>query len=143
MKVLMINGSPKANGNTAAALAEMEKIFTQEGIEAETIQVGHQAIRGCVACGGCYRAGKCVIDDSISELADKFQAADGLVIASPVYYASANATLTAAMFIHNQAFKGSYMYNRASAASMLIFIMVAVCSAVVFFLMRDKNEARR
>ena len=55
----------------------------------------------------------------------------------------ANATLTAAMFIHNQAFKGSYMYNRASAASMLIFIMVAVCSAVVFFLMRDKNETRR
>ena len=97
MKVLMLNGSPKANGNTAAALAEMEKIFAQEGIEVETVQVGSQAVRGCIACGSCYKNGKCVFDDVVGELAPKFEAADGLVVATPVYYASANATLIAAL----------------------------------------------
>ena len=97
MKVLMINGSPRSNGNTAAALSEMEKIFVQEGIEAEIVQIGHKPIRGCIACGSCYRSGKCVFDDAVNELASKFQEADGLVVASPVYYASANATLIAAL----------------------------------------------
>lgn len=97
MKVLLLNGSPKANGNTAAALAEMEKIFTQEGIAVETVVVGDQAVRGCVACGGCYRLGKCVFDDVVNELAPKFREADGLVVASPVYYASPNATLLAVL----------------------------------------------
>ncbi len=97
MKVLMINGSPKANGNTAAALAEMEKVFAQEGIEAETVQVGHQAVRGCIACNSCSRDGKCVFDDVVNTLSQKFREADGLVVASPVYYASANATLVAAL----------------------------------------------
>jgi len=97
MKVLMLNGSPKANGNTAAALAEMEKIFVQEGIEAETVQVGNQPVRGCIACGGCYKTNKCVFDDIVNELAPKFLEADGLVIGSPVYYASANATLVAVL----------------------------------------------
>ena len=97
MKVLMLNGSPKANGNTAIALAEMEKIFVQEGVEVETVQVGNQAVRGCIACGSCYKNGKCVFDDVVNELAIKFQEADGLVVASPVYYASANATLIATL----------------------------------------------
>ena len=97
MKVLMINGSPKAKGNTALALAEMEKVFAQEGIEVETVQVGHQAVRGCTACGACSRDGQCVYDDVVNELAPKFQEADGLVVASPVYYASANATLIAVL----------------------------------------------
>ena len=97
MKVLMLNGSPKANGNTALALAEMEKIFALEGIETETVQVGHKDIRGCISCGSCYQTGKCVFDDVVNELASKFQEADGLVVASPVYYASANATLIAAL----------------------------------------------
>lgn len=97
MKVLIINGSPKSNGNTAAALAEMERIFAQEGIEAEIVQVGHKAIRGCIACNCCAREGKCVFDDEVNELAAKFNAADGLVVASPVYYASANATLIAVL----------------------------------------------
>ena len=97
MKVLMINGSPKANGNTAAALAEMAAVFAQEGIEAEIVQVGHKAVRGCIACNGCAREGKCVFDDVVTELTSKFQEADGLVLASPVYYASANATLVAAL----------------------------------------------
>lgn len=97
MKVLMLNGSPKANGNTATALAEMEKVFLQEGIEVETVQVGNQAIRGCIACGGCFKTGKCVFDDVVNELAEKFAQSDALVVASPVYYASANATLIAAL----------------------------------------------
>ena len=97
MKVLMINGSPRPNGNTAMALAEMEKIFAQEGIETESIQVGNQNIRGCIACGHCYKNGKCVFDDCINDIAAKFEDADGLVVASPVYYASANATLIAVL----------------------------------------------
>ena len=95
MKVLLINGSPKANGNTAQALQEMEKVFAQEGVEAEIVHVGTQNIRGCIACGGCARTGKCVFDDPVNEVALKFQEADGLVVASPVYYASPNATLVA------------------------------------------------
>lgn len=95
MKVLILNGSPKANGNTAMALKEMENVFTSEGIEFETIVVGNKDIRGCVACGKCGETGKCVFNDIVNEIASKFQKADGLVIASPVYYASANATLVA------------------------------------------------
>ena len=97
MKVLMLSGSPHANGNTALSLLEMEKVFAQEGIEVETVQVGHKAVRGCIACGGCYETGKCVFDDVVNELSPKFQEADGLVVASPVYYASANATLIAVL----------------------------------------------
>ena len=94
MKVLMLNGSPRVNGNTVA-LREMEAVFAREGIETETVQVGQRDIRGCIACGKCGQLGKCVFDDIVNELAPKFQAADGLVIASPVYYASANPTLVA------------------------------------------------
>ena len=97
MKVLMLNGSPKANGNTAAALAEMAAIFAQEGIEVETVQVGHLAVRGCMGCGACYKVKKCVHDDIVNELAEKLEQADGLVLGSPVYYASANSTLTAVL----------------------------------------------
>lgn len=97
MKVLLLNGSPKANGNTALALTEMEAVFQQEGIDTEIVQVGHLAVRGCVACNGCAKAGKCVFDDVVNELAPKFEQADGLVVASPVYYASPNATLVAVL----------------------------------------------
>ncbi len=97
MKVLLLNGSPKANGNTALALTEMEKVFAQEGIETETVQVGNKAVRGCISCYSCYEKGKCVFDDIVNELAPKFREADGLVVASPVYYASPNATLIATL----------------------------------------------
>ena len=97
MKVLLLNGSPKPNGNTALALREMAEVFAQEGIEAEIVHVGNQDIRGCIACGSCGRLGKCVFDDAVNAIAAKFEAADGLVIGSPVYYASANATLMALM----------------------------------------------
>lgn len=95
MKVLMINGSPRKEGNTTIALREMEKIFAGEGVETETIQIGNRDIRGCIACGACAQSGKCVFDDAVNEAAPKLEACDGLVIASPVYYASANATLVA------------------------------------------------
>lgn len=95
MKVLMINGSPRKNGNTALALAEMEKIFLENDIEVETVQVGNLAVRGCTACGRCRKEklGKCVIDDIVNEVAPKLEECDGLVLGSPVYYASANGTL--------------------------------------------------
>ena len=97
MKVLIINGSPRPNGNTAIALNEMVKVFQTDGIETDVVQIGSQVIRGCIACGACYEKGKCVFDDVVNELAPKFEEADGLVIASPVYYASANATLIACL----------------------------------------------
>ena len=95
MKVLMINGSPRPNGNTAVALREMETVFKAEGIETEIIQVGNKAIRGCIACGKCAEKGRCIFNDAVNEVAPKFEACDGLVVGSPVYYASANATLVA------------------------------------------------
>ena len=95
MKVLLINGSPHQNGNTAAALNEMIAVFEKEGIETELLHVGALPIRGCVACYQCYRQGKCVFDDVVNEAAAKLEASDGLVVGSPVYYAGANATLTA------------------------------------------------
>lgn len=95
MNVLMINGSPKPNGNTAIALREMEQIFVQEGIQVETVHVGNKNIRGCIGCNKCMEAGKCVFDDLVNETAPKFEACDGLVVGTPVYYASANATLVA------------------------------------------------
>lgn len=97
MKVLIINGSPHAGGNTSIALDEMVKIFDEEGIDTEIVQIGNKDVRGCVACGTCFTNGKCVFDDVVNELAPKFEEADGLVIASPVYYASANATLIACL----------------------------------------------
>ena len=93
MKVLMINGSPRKNGNTSIALGEMERIFQEEGIQVETVQLGTQDIRGCIACLSCKKKGRCVFDDRVNQTAPKFEAADGLVIATPVYFASANGSL--------------------------------------------------
>lgn len=97
MKVLLLNGSPHAEGSTATALHEMEKVFQANGIETEIVQVGNQAVRGCVACGSCVKTGKCIVEDCVNEVAKKFEEADGLVVGSPVYYASANATLVAVL----------------------------------------------
>ena len=95
MNVLMINGSPHPRGNTYLALHEMEQVFARENIATEILTVGNRDIRGCTACGQCGETGRCVFDDLVNETAPKFAACDGLVIASPVYYASANATLIA------------------------------------------------
>ena len=93
MNVLIINGSPHAKGNTALALSEMQKIFDADGIETTLLHIGNKAIRGCIACGSCGKTGKCAIDDDVNRAAELFEKADGLVVASPVYYASANGTL--------------------------------------------------
>lgn len=93
MKVLLFNGSPKLHGNTAFALEQMIEVFAENGVETELIQVGSKNIRGCIACGSCYKTGKCVFDDLVNETAPKLAAADGVVIASPVYYAGPNGTL--------------------------------------------------
>lgn len=95
MKVLLINGSPHTAGSTYTALHEMEKIFWENGIETELLQVGGMEIRGCVACRSCRETGRCVFDDVVNEVAEKLADSDGLVLGSPVYYASANGTLTA------------------------------------------------
>ena len=93
MKALLINGSPRANGNTARALEEMVKVFHEEGVETEIVHVGNKEIRGCIACRQCFKTGKCVFDDAVNEVVPKFAQCDGLVVGSPVYYASANGTL--------------------------------------------------
>ena len=95
MKVLMINGSPHVHGNTYIALREMEKVFAEEGIETEILHIGNQNIRGSIASGKCMETGACVFDDAVNKGAAKFEECDGLVVGSPVYYAGANATLTA------------------------------------------------
>ena len=97
MKVLILNGSPKTNGNTMTAISEMVKVFDDQGVESEIIHVGNKDIRGCISCNSCAVKGKCVFDDVVNEIAPKFEEADGLVLASPVYYASANATLIACL----------------------------------------------
>ena len=93
MKVLIINGSPHSKGNTAIALEEMSRQFEKNGIETEIITIGNKAIRGCIACRSCAATGKCVFDDEVNKIAEIFEQADGLVIGTPVYYASANGTL--------------------------------------------------
>ena len=93
MKVLILNGSPKANGNTAFALSQMAEVFAENGVEVEVFQVGSQLIRGCTGCGSCYKTRKCVFDDLVNEVAAKLPSYDGIVVGSLVYYASPNGTL--------------------------------------------------
>ena len=95
MKVLILNGSPRVDGNTTVAVNELVNTFNVEGIETEVVQVGGKVIRGCIACLSCVKTGKCVFDDAVNEVAERFKDADGLIVASPVYYAQANATLVA------------------------------------------------
>ena len=97
MKVLIINASPRVNGNTSIAVKELVKTFEDQDVQTEVVQIGANAIRGCIACGKCSQLGKCVFDDAVNLIAPKFKEADGLVVATPVYYASANATLIACM----------------------------------------------
>lgn len=126
MKVLMLNGSPRVGGNTSVALREMEEVFRQEGIEVETIQVGQKDVRGCIACGKCGALGKCVFDDVVNELAPKFQKADGLVVASPVYYASANPTLVALL---NRLFFSTRFDKRMKVGASVVCARRGGCSA--------------
>ena len=95
MNVLIINGSPHLKGNTSIAINELVKTFDKNGVETEVVNVGPKDIRGCIACYKCAETGKCVFNDLVNETAPKFEKADGLIIATPVYYACANATLVA------------------------------------------------
>ena len=97
MKVLMINGSPRANGNTALALGQMKQVFDLYGVQVECVQVGQLSVRGCTACLSCAKTARCAIDDVVNEIADKLRECDGMVIASPVYYAAANGTLVSVL----------------------------------------------
>ena len=96
-KVILLNGSAHINGCTATALNEMIGVFEKEGIGTELIQVGAKDIRGCISCNRCSELGKCVFDDLVNEVAPKFEEADGLVVGSPVYYASPNGTIISFM----------------------------------------------
>lgn len=119
MKVLLINGSPKRDGNTAIALNEIEKTLNANGIETETVQVGGKDIRGCVACGFCNTHAKCAFLDVVNETAEKFEKADGLIVASPVYFASANGTLIS--------FLDRLFYSTRFDKTMKVGASVAVC----------------
>ena len=126
MKVLIINGSPRKDGNTSIAIREMEKVFAEEGVETETVQIGNQAIRGCIACGSCKKTGKCVFNDVVNELAGKLEAADGLVAATPVYYASANATLIACL---DRLFQSTRFDKRMKVGAGVVVARRGGCSA--------------
>lgn len=126
MKVLLINGSPKAKGNTAFALAQMAEVFSEQGIDVQTIHVGNQAVRGCLACGACKKAGKCVFDDTVNQTAELFREADGLVVASPVYYASANATLIAFL---DRLFQSTSFDKRMKVGASVVVARRGGCSA--------------
>ena len=126
MKALLINGSPKAKGNTAFALAQMAEVFSEQGIDVQTIHVGNQAVRGCIACGACKKAGKSVFDDTVNQTAELFREADGLVVASPVYYASANATLIAFL---DRLFQSTSFDKRMKVGASVVVARRGGCSA--------------
>ena len=119
MKVLIINGSPRSGGNTEVALAEMKKVFDAEGVEYEVVNAGAQPIGGCMACNACKSIGKCVMKDLVNETAPKFAEADGVVIASPVYFASANGNLIS--------FLDRLFYSTSFDKAMKVGCAVTVC----------------
>ncbi len=126
MKVLLLNGSPRQDGNTTIALNEMEKVFAEEGIDTETIRIGDKDIRGCTACNACKKTGKCVFDDIVNEIAVKFEEADGLVVGSPVYYASANATVIALL---DRLFYSTSFDKRMKVGASVVIARRGGCSA--------------
>ena len=119
MKVLILNGSPRKDGNTSIALNEAARILNENGIETEEVRVGNQAVRGCMACNACGKLGKCVYDDIVNEIAPKFEEADGLIVGSPVYYGSANATLIAVL--------DRLFYSTSFSKTMKVGAAVAIC----------------
>ena len=125
-KVLMLNGSPRPDGNIALAFHEMEQVFDECGVAHENILLGRQAIRGCIACESCRKTGKCVFDDIVNELAGKLEAADGLVIGSPVYYGSANGTLMSAL---QRLFYSSHFDKRLKVGASVVSARRSGCTA--------------
>ena len=117
MKVLMINGSPHENGSTRRALDEVAKVLNGQDIETEIITVGNKAIVGCTACCACSKLGKCVTDDIVNEIIEKLKVADGLVVGSPVYYASMNGTLKSVL---DRVFFGKTCFANKPAAAIAV-----------------------
>jgi len=128
MKILMLNGSPKENGNTARLLAEMTEIFEREGIEVVYYHVGNMLVRGCTSCAACYKIKKCVMDDIVNELAAKLDECDGMVVGSPVYYAAANSTLT---IILDRLFYSSKSDKRMKVGAALVVARRGGCTTAV------------
>ena len=129
MKVLLINGSPHKEGNTAFALQQMQEIFQQNGIETETIEVGSAVIRGCVGCGSCYKTHKCVFDDLVNEAAEKLGSADGMVVGSPVYYASPNGTLLS--FLDRLFYSTGHIDKRMKVGASIVCARRGGCTAAM------------
>lgn len=129
MKVLLINGSPHKKGNTAFALQQMREIFQQNGIETETMEVGSAVIRGCVGCGSCYKTHKCVFDDLVNEVAEKLGSADGMVVGSPVYYASPNGTLLS--FLDRLFYSTGHIDKRMKVGASIVCARRGGCTAAM------------
>lgn len=126
MRVLIINGSPRADGNTTIAIKEIENVFKANNIEFDTFQIGNKAIRGCVACGYCYKNHKCVFDDEVNKIAPYFEKADGVIVASPVYYASANGTLISFL---DRLFYSTHFDKRMKVGASVVIARRGGCSA--------------
>ena len=129
MKVLLINGSPKANGNTAFALSQMAEIFHDAGVDTEIIHVGNEAIRGCIGCASCYKTGKCVFDDLVNKTAAKLDGCDGIVVGSPVYYASPNGTLLS--FLDRLFYSTGKISKRMKVGSSVVVARRGGCTAAM------------
>lgn len=117
MKVLMINGSPHENGTTRRALNEVATSLNENGIETEIITVGNKNVSGCLACGACAKLGKCITDDIVNVVIEKLKEADGLVVGSPVYYASMNGTLKSLL---DRVFFGKSCFANKPAAAIAV-----------------------
>ena len=125
-KVLMLNGSPRENGNIAVGFREMQKIFDELGVEYECINLGKKDIRGCIACGACGNTGKCVFNDIVNEISAKFEEADGIVVGSPVYYGCANGTLVSAL---QRVFYSSHFDKRMKVGASVVCARRSGCTA--------------
>lgn len=125
-KVLMLNGSPRENGNIAVGFREMQKIFDELGVEYECINLGKKDVRGCIACGTCGNTGKCVFNDIVNEISTKFEEADGIVVGSPVYYGCANGTLVSAL---QRVFYSSHFDKRMKVGASVVCARRSGCTA--------------
>ena len=125
-KVLMLNGSPRENGNIAIGFREMQKIFDELNVEYECINLGKKDVRGCIACGTCGNTGKCVFNDVVNEISEEFEKADGLVVGSPVYYGCANGTLVSAL---QRVFYSSHFDKRMKVGASVVCARRSGCTA--------------
>ncbi|NCB51384.1 MAG: flavodoxin family protein [Clostridia bacterium] len=114
MKVLMINGSPNEKGCTFTALSEIAEVLRENGVDSEIIHIGREPVRGCTACGGCAGKGRCVFDDGVNKALDKLTDCDGLIIGSPVHYASPAGSLIA--FLDRMFYSGRGFAHKPAAA---------------------------